>query len=166
MLNCFSHVWLSATPGNCGVLGSSVHGILQARTITGLACHLLLWGDLPDQRIEPSPLMSSALAGDFFTTSAPWEALRNHLFPVASGQYKAGHGGWASHLYHFSGGSDGKKKSTCNAADPGLTPGSGWSFGEGNGNPLQYSCLENSLDPWAWQAIVYEVAKNRTQLSH
>ena len=109
MLNCFSHVWLSATPGNCGVLGSSVHGILQARTITGLACHLLLWGDLPDQRIEPSPLMSSALAGDFFTTSAPWEALRNHLFPVASGQYKAGHGGWASHLYHFSGGSDGKK---------------------------------------------------------
>ena len=152
MLNCFSHFWLSATPGNCSVLGSSVHGILQARTNTGLACHFLLWEDLPDQRI--------------FTTSAPWEALRNHLFPVASRQHKAGHGGWASHLYHFSGGSDGKKKSTCNAADPGLTPGSGWSFGEGSGNPLQYSCLENTLDPWAWQAIVYGVAKNWTQLSH
>ena len=45
----------------------------------------------------------------------------------------------------FPGGSDGKE-STCNAGDPGLIPGSGRSPGEGNGNPIQYSCLENPMD--------------------
>ena len=45
----------------------------------------------------------------------------------------------------FPGGSDGKE-STCNAGDPGSTPGSGRSPGEGNGNPLQYSCLGNPMD--------------------
>ena len=39
------------------------------------------------------------------------------------------------------------------------------SFGEGNGNPLQYSCLENPMDGGAWQAAVHGVAKSRTQLS-
>ena len=46
------------------------------------------------------------------------------------------------------GGSDGKE-STCNVGDPGSTPGSGRSLGEVNGNPLQYSCLENSMDKGA-----------------
>ena len=45
----------------------------------------------------------------------------------------------------FCGGSDGKA-SACNPGDPGSIPGSGRSPGEGNGNPLQYSCLENSMD--------------------
>ena len=45
----------------------------------------------------------------------------------------------------FPGGSDGKD-SACNAGDPGSIPGSGRSSGEGNGNPLQYFCLENSID--------------------
>ena len=45
----------------------------------------------------------------------------------------------------FPGGSDGKA-SACNVGDPGSIPGSGRSPGEGNGNPLQYSCLENSMD--------------------
>ena len=45
----------------------------------------------------------------------------------------------------FPGGSDAKAPA-CNAGDPGLIPGSGRSLGEGNGNPLQYSCLENSMD--------------------
>ena len=49
----------------------------------------------------------------------------------------------------FPGGSDGKA-SACNAGDPGSIPGSGRSPGEGNGNPLQYSCLENSTDGGAW----------------
>jgi len=44
-------------------------------------------------------------------------------------------------------------------------PGSRRSHGEGNGNPLRYSCLENSMDRRAWQATVHEVAKNQTQLS-
>ena len=64
----------------------------------------------------------------------------------------------------FPGGSDGKA-SACNAGDPGLIPGSGRSPGEGNGNPLQYSCLENPMDREAWWAIVHGVAKNRTRLS-
>ena len=42
------------------------------------------------------------------------------------------------------------EESACNAEDLGLIPGSGRSFGEGNGNPLQYSCLENPMDRVAW----------------
>ena len=56
------------------------------------------------------------------------------------------------------GSSDGKE-STCNEGDPGLTPGSGRSPGEGNGYPLQYACLENPMDRGAWQAAVHGVAK-------
>ena len=51
------------------------------------------------------------------------------------------------------------KESTCNAGDPGLIPGSGRSPGEGNSNPLQYSCLENPLHRGAWQATVHGVAR-------
>ena len=46
--------------------------------------------------------------------------------------------------------------------DAGLIPGSGRSPGEGNGNPLQYSCLENSMDRGAWQATVHGVAESQT----
>ena len=63
------------------------------------------------------------------------------------------------------GGSDGKE-SACSAGDPGSIPGSGRYAGEGNGNPLQYSCLENPLDRGAWQATVCGVAKSRTRLSN
>ena len=55
--------------------------------------------------------------------------------------------------------------SACNAGDLGLIPGSGRSPGEGNGNPLQYSCLENPLDGGAWWATVHGVAKSRTRLN-
>ena len=61
----------------------------------------------------------------------------------------------------FPGGSDGKV-SACNVGDPGLIPGLGRSPGEGNGNPLQYSCLENSMDVGAWWATVHGVAKGQT----
>ena len=44
------------------------------------------------------------------------------------------------------------RESACNATDPGLIPGSGRSFGEGSGNTLQYSCLENPMERGAWQA--------------
>ena len=56
------------------------------------------------------------------------------------------------HIYTymgFLGGSDGKE-SACNAGDPGLIPGLGRSPGEGNGYPLQFSCLKNSMDRAAW----------------
>ena len=65
----------------------------------------------------------------------------------------------------FPGGSDGKG-SACKMGDPGLIPGSGRSPGEGKGNPLQYYCLENSMDGGAWWAIVHGVAKSRTRLSN
>ena len=51
------------------------------------------------------------------------------------------------------------KESACNAEDPSSILGSGRSPGEGNGNPLQYSCLENSMDRGAWQATVHGVAR-------
>ena len=57
------------------------------------------------------------------------------------------------------------KESTCNARDRGSIPGSVRPPGEGNGNPLQYSCLGNPTDGGAWQATVHGVAKSRTQLS-
>ena len=50
--------------------------------------------------------------------------------------------------------------------DLGSIPGSGRSPGRGNGNPLQYSCLENPLDRGAWQAVVPRVAKSPTQLNN
>ena len=54
------------------------------------------------------------------------------------------------------------KESACNAGDPGLIPGSGRSPGEGNGNPLQYSCLGNAMDRAAWRATVHGVTKSDT----
>ena len=62
----------------------------------------------------------------------------------------------------FPGGSDGKE-SVCNAGNLGLIPGSGRSPGGGNGNPLQYSCLENFMERGAWQATAHGVTKSRTQ---
>ena len=58
----------------------------------------------------------------------------------------------------FRGGSDGKE-SACSAEHPGSIPGSGRSPGEGNGNLLQYSCLENPMDRGAWWATVRVVTK-------
>ena len=64
----------------------------------------------------------------------------------------------------FPGGSDGKE-SACNGRDLGSIPGSGRSPGEGNGYPLEYSCLENPMDREAWGATVHSIAKSRTPLS-
>ena len=62
-------------------------------------------------------------------------------------------------------GSSNSKECTCNAGDPGLIPGLGRSPGEGNGNPLQCPCPENSMDRGAWQATVHGVANSETRLS-
>ena len=65
----------------------------------------------------------------------------------------------------FPGGSVGEIPA-CNTGDPDSIPGSGRFPGEGNGNPLQYSCLENSTDRGAWQATVHGIPKSQTGLSN
>ena len=70
--------------------------------------------------------------------------------------------GTINHTYvGYLGGSDGKV-SAYNVGDLGSIPGLGRSPGEGNGNPLQYSCLENPMDGRAWWAKVHGVAKSGT----
>ena len=63
----------------------------------------------------------------------------------------------------FSGGSDGKE-SACNVGDLGSIPGLERSPGGGHGNPLQYSCLENSMNRGAWQGTVHGVEKSLTHM--
>ena len=60
-------------------------------------------------------------------------------------------------------GSDGKE-SACSVGDLDSIPGLGRFLGEGNGSPLQYSCLKNPMDRGAWQATVHRVTKSRIQL--
>ena len=62
-------------------------------------------------------------------------------------------------------GSSAAKESACNAGDPSLIPGLGRFPGGGQGNPLQYSCLENPYGQRAWWATVHGVTKSQTQLS-
>ena len=63
-------------------------------------------------------------------------------------------------------GGSGGKVSAYNAGNLGLIPGSGRTTGEGNGNPLQYSCLGNPMDEEAWWATVHAVTESQTQLSN
>ena len=66
--------------------------------------------------------------------------------------------------YYVPGGSD-SKESACSAGDLGSIPALGRTPGEGHGNPLQYSCLENPMDRGAWQVTVHGVTKSQTWLS-
>ena len=98
-------------------------------------------GDLPEPGIEPG---FPALEADALTSQPPCKL---SLLSI-----------------HFPGGSE-VKASASNAGDLGSIPGSGRSPGEGNGNPLQYSCLENPMDGGAWWATVHGVTKSRTRLN-
>ena len=71
----------------------------------------------------------------------------------------------SNHNWDFTGGSD-SEESACNAGDPGSILRLGRSPGEGNGNPLQYSLLENSMDRGAWWATVHGIANSWTQHTH
>ena len=70
-----------------------------------------------------------------------------------------------THTHTHTGGSDGKEFAS-NAEDPNLIPGLGRSLVEGNSNPLQYSCLESSMDRGAWRATVHGVVNSLTLLSY
>ena len=72
---------------------------------------------------------------------------------------------WCDDIWRWVCSSDGKEPA-CNTEHPGSVPGSGGSSGEGNGNALQYSCLENPMDRGAWRATVHEVAQSQTRLTN
>ena len=124
---------------------------------------------------------------DWVVTQAEWEGYCNHLgrrgrdwhcrnwasayFLTFYSWSQTGCGACRCIIQHiliyymdFPGGSY-CKASSCNAGDLGPIPGSGVSPGEGNGNPLQYSCLENPMDREAWQTTVHGITKSRTRLS-
>jgi len=68
-------------------------------------------------------------------------------------------------MLDFCGGSDGKEPA-CRGGDPGSIPGLGRSLREGNGNPLQYSCLENSMDSGAWWVTIHGGHKESDTTEH
>ena len=97
-------------------------------------------------------ISSTHIASERITSLVPSvSSSQSHLFPLPTPPPEV------------PGGSD-SKAPACNAGDPGLIPRSERSPGEGNGNPLQYSCLENSMDGGVWWAAVYWVAKSQTRL--
>ena len=176
---------------NYSPLGSSIHGILQAR--------ILVWGAISFSRgsswlgdrtqvfrIDRQILylcvtLTSSLIERYLVWRIEGSGLSNmvplvhththihrHLFTCT---HVETHIAWYTHtkhmhtdIYTFPGDSDGEE-STCNVGDPGLTPGSGRSLGEGCGYPHQYSCLENSMDRGDWWVTVHGVAKSWTCLS-
>ena len=134
MLSSFSHVWLFVTPWTIAHQAPLSMGIFRQEYWSGLPCPSP--GDLPDPGIKP---ISPALQMD----SLPAE--------------------WSGRLY-FLGFLDGEvvKNPPANAEDArdvGLIPGLGRSPGEGNGNPLQYSCLKIPMDRGAWWATVHGVTE-------
>ena len=125
---------------DCSLPGSSVHGILQARILEWVPVPFS--GGLPNPGIEPR---SPTFQADSLPAESPGNpkntgmvslSLLLWLFPTQELNWGL--------LHCFPGGSEGKV-SACDAGNPGSIPGLGRFPGEGNGNPLQYSCLEN---PW------------------
>ena len=103
-------------------------------------------------------------ASSSFSANEPHEICKSSLFPHA--YYIIDMPASYQLLYHFVTlhfpcGSD-DKVSAYNVGDPGSIPGSGRSSGEGNGNALQYSCLENPMDGGAWSATVHGVTESDT----
>ena len=104
--------------------------------------------------IEDQGLVSSAILVPLdsnWLTLCPWAmSFFQQLCPAPLPSVTASLSRGAIYFFRdFPGGSDGEE-SACNVGDPSLMPGSGKSFGERNGNPLQYSCLENPMDRGAW----------------
>ena len=112
-------------PMDCSPPGSSVHGDSPCKN-TRVGCHVFLQGIFPTQGLKPGLLLCRHIL--------------YHLSYQRSPQWNT---------EGLPDGSDGKA-SAYNAGDPGSIPGLGRSPGEGNGNPLQYSCLEKPRDGEAW----------------
>ena len=117
--------------------------------------------DLPNTGIKPR---SPALQADSFTIRDTREACVSAYVYICTYTCIDLHICVCVHM-GFPGGSTGKE-SACNAGHTGLVPGIGRPDGEGNGNLLQYSCLEISMDRGAWQTTGHSVAKSWTRLSN
>ena len=132
MLHCFSHVQLFVTLWTVACQVSLSMGFFRQEYRNGLPCPLPV--DLSNPGIEPVSLKSPALAGGFFTLVPPGKPIRL---------------GTTLDQIDFPGGSE-VKVSAWNVGNQGSIPGLGGSLGEGNGKPLQYSCLENPMEGGAW----------------
>ena len=129
-------------PVDYSLLGSSVHGISQARILEWV-CHFLLQGFFPTQGLNPGLLhcrQTLYRLSHQGRCSYHWEII-NLVQAFLSLLLYA----YDLLIRGFPGGSD-SKESSCKAGDPGSIPELGRFPGEGNGYPLQYSCLENSMD--------------------
>ena len=124
---------------------------------TGVDCHFLLQRIFPTQGSNPGLLHCRQT---LYHLSHQGSSKTPKMIAILFNRYLLR----TYYVLNFSGGSDGKA-SAYNEVDPGSILGSGRSPGEGNGNPLQDSCLENPMDGEAWQVTVHGVAKSRTQLS-
>ena len=140
---------------DCSPPSPSIHGIFQARVLEWVAisftitCHRA-----PEKKIK------EGISVGHQRKDKRWPFSRNQ----SPGESKTIHVTKKQQLHQFIlppggflGGSD-NKESTCNAGDSSSITESGRSFGEENGNPLQYSCLENPLDRGTWWATVHGVA--------
>ena len=141
-------------PMDCSPTGSSVHGILQARILECVAIPSSRVSSQPRNRTQVSHIASGLFTFFFFCIHGIVFFYLAFLPSLLQGSFMFYHV-WG--LYFF--------LSACDSGDQGSIPGLGSSSEEGNGNPLQYSCLENSMDREAWRATIHKVAKSRTRLS-
>ena len=155
-MKSFSHVRLLATPWTIAHQAPPSMEFSRQEYWSGLPFPSP--GDLPDPGIDPGLLH----CGQRLYRLSHQGSL--HLIPFSK-CISVKRGRKTKHNFCFPGGSDGKA-SACNAGNPGSIHGSGRSPGEGNGNQLQYSCLENSMDGGAWWVTAHGVTKSWTQLSN
>ena len=166
MLSC---VWLFAASWIVAP-GTSVHGISQARILGEVAISFSGGSSWPRDQTQVS-CMSPALTGGSFTNSATWYDPVIPLLCIYPEELK-----WESqrnictltYMTGFPCGSVVKSlpANTGDTGDTGSTPGLRRSPEVGSGNPLQYSCLENSMERGAWQATVHVVTESWTLVSN
>ena len=135
---------------DCSPSGCFFHGLFQARILEWVTIHFCRGSSPPRDETHVS-----CTAGRFLTPRATWEAQGMDIVQTGKVHFSSGPPAGGSEV----------KVSACNEGDLDSIPESGRSPGEGNGNPLQYSCLENPMDGGAWWATVHGFAKGRTRLS-
>ena len=125
-MKSLTHVRLFATPWTVAYQAPPSMGFSRQGYWSGLPFPSP--GDLPNPGIEP---WSPAFQADTLTSEPPGKAVKANLVGMLQRQLSG-------------------KESACNVGDLGLIPELGRHLGEGNSYPLQYSCLENSMDRGAW----------------